>query len=85
MVMLSESVRAGITIPDLSTTEIFLAASLVFIIISAGRKHSAAKRTGVMKVIRRKLFFLTRVMYSRLITRRIVLKFILNPPLLLQV
>ena len=65
-----------ITMPELSITAIFLPVSLAINIITLGRMHIAAKRTGTRKVVRRNDFFLTLVRYSLAIIVFIFLSFI---------
>ena len=50
--------------PELSITATFLPVSLAINIITLGRIHIAAKRTGTRKVVRRNDFFFTLVRYS---------------------
>lgn len=65
-VVVSVSFRNGITMPDWSTTAIFLASSLAISMINDGSIQRAAKRIGTRKVVIMNDFFFTRVRYSRL-------------------
>ena len=65
------------TMPDWSTTATFCDFSLVFIMRTDGRMHSAAKRIGTTKVVIRKDFFLTLVIYSLPTMTFMFLRFIL--------
>ena len=70
----------GMTMPERSTTATVLVSSLELSISSIGTTQRAAIRTGTTKVVTRKLFFLTRVRYSRRMIIPIVCRFIVYLP-----
>ena len=72
----SLSVRKGITMPERSMTPTCLASSLAPSIMRDGRMAMPANSTGARKVMRRKLFFLTLLRYSRWMMMPNFLKFI---------
>ncbi|CDC63699.1 unknown [Bacteroides sp. CAG:770] len=79
----SLSSRKGMTIPDSSTTAIFLDSSLAITIMIDGREHNTAKSIGTRKVVIRNDFFFTRVRYSRLMMIFTICRFMVKLLLLL--
>ena len=65
--------------PEASHTATVLLSSLVANMMSEGSRHIAANSTGTRKVVIRKLFFFTRLRYSRLMIIPIILEFIYAP------